>query len=133
MPGVPAHDLYAAATGRWSHARVGAVTLRADVSYVSAAWLEETNLDLATHYTFRGPKNLGTEFGGVVAGLGDLSGDGYPEVAIGSAGVRKLYVLDGLLLSPMDGGAEEVEDYALATITGSSSARRFSEIALKTP
>lgn len=45
VPGVPAHDFYAAATGRWRHRRVGAVTLRADVSYVSAAWMEEKNLD----------------------------------------------------------------------------------------
>jgi len=45
VPGVPAHDLFVAATGRFRPARVGAVTLRADVSYVSAAWLEETNLD----------------------------------------------------------------------------------------
>jgi outer membrane receptor protein involved in Fe transport len=45
VPGVPTHDLFAAVTGRWRHARVGAINLHADVSYVSAAWLEETNLD----------------------------------------------------------------------------------------
>ncbi len=45
VPGVPAHDLFAALTGRWSHARVGALVARADVSFTSASWLEETNLD----------------------------------------------------------------------------------------
>ena len=76
-------------------------------------------------YVFRGTKTTTSEFGGMVAGLGDLSGDGYPELALGSAGSRKLYVIDGLSLSPMDGGVEEVEDHALATITGSASAEQL--------
>ena len=90
--------------------------------FTTLAVQKETDLGLIKGYTFRGTKATGAEFGGMVAGLGDLSGDGYPELAIGSAGARKLYVLDGLALSPMDGGVEEVDDYVLTTITGSASA-----------
>ncbi|MCK6516081.1 hypothetical protein L6R46_13615 [Myxococcota bacterium] len=100
--------------------RVGEVAI-----FTSLVVQKETDLALATHYTFRGTKTTTSEFGAMVAGLGDLSGDGYPELAIGSAGSRKLYVLDGLSLSPMDGGVEEVEDHALATITGSASAEQL--------
>jgi iron complex outermembrane receptor protein len=45
VPGVPMHDLFMAVTGRWAHRCVGSLALRTDVSFVSEAWLEETNLE----------------------------------------------------------------------------------------
>ena len=81
----------------------------------------KNELDLATQlrYTFRGGKTASAEFGAVVAGVGDLTGDGYPELTVSAPGdLAKLYILDGYLLSPMDGGAEDIDDYTLATVTG---------------
>lgn len=44
VPGVPAHDLFVAVTGRWAQRYLGSLALRTDLSFVSEAWLEETNL-----------------------------------------------------------------------------------------
>ena len=83
----------------------------------------ERDLNSENRYTFRGTKSTTAEFGAVVAGVGDLTGDGYPEVTISApGGAGKVYVLDGYLLSPMNGGVEDINDYALATIDGSTNA-----------
>ena len=85
----------------------------------------KNEIDLATQksYIFRGGKSATAQFGAVVAGVGDLTGDGYPELTVSAPGGNGVvYVLDGYLLSPMDGGAEDINDYALATVNGGTNA-----------
>ena len=99
---------------------------------IFAALYLQNEVDLGGYnrYTFRGTKTESADFAQVVAGVGDVNGDGYPEVAIcapGGAGL--VHVLDGYLLSPMDGGTRDVADYRLAELTGSSGAALGASVA----
>ena len=81
-------------------------------------------------YAFRGSTSATASFARTVAGVGDVNGDGYPEVALSApGGTGFVHVLDGYLLSPMDGGAEDVADYRLVLLTGSSGAQLGASVA----
>ena len=107
-------------------------TQRYGEAVIFASLYLQNELDLGgySRYAFRGTKSASSGFAEAVAGVGDLNGDGYPEVALCSPGASGLvHVLDGYLLSPMDGGVEDVEDYRLALVTGSSGAALGSSVA----
>ena len=100
------------------------------VIFASLYLQNEVDLGGYSRYAFRGSKISSSGFAQTVAGVGDVNGDGYPEVALSATGgLGYVNVLDGYLLSPMDGGVEDVEDYRLALLTGSSDSQLGASVA----